>query len=148
MERRAGTVDVPFLLQISSGGYVRSVAHAMGEMLGCGAHLAALRRVAAGPLRLEQSWTLEQLEAMAGHGDQRADGIAARLPHPRTMLPELPNVTADAGTLARLRHGMLVALPEFSHAPVVKVFEGQDGLAAVARRVAGVLFQPEIVLLS
>jgi tRNA pseudouridine55 synthase len=136
----AGTVDVPFVLRISAGGYVRSVAHAMGEQLGCGAHLAALRRIAAGPLRVEQAWTLEGIEAEGRE-------LEGRLPHPRTMLPELPNVTADAATLERLRHGMLVALPEFSAAPVVKVFAGQDGLAALARRLAGVLFQPEIVLL-
>ena len=39
-------------MRISSGGYVRSVAHDLGQILGCGAHLARLRRVGLGPLRL------------------------------------------------------------------------------------------------
>lgn len=137
-----GTVDAEFRMRISSGGYVRAVAHGMGTHAGCGAHLAALRRVEVGPLGLQEAMTLADIESLA-----RAGELAARLPHPRTILPEIANVTADAGTLERLRHGAMVALPEFSGAPIVKVFEGQTHLAAMARRVAGVLFQPDVVLL-
>ncbi len=138
-----GTVDVAFHLAISAGGYVRSVAHAMGLQAGCGAHLSALRRVAAGPFTLEHAWALDDIEAAS-----QAGTLEQQLPHPRTLLPELPNVTADPATLARLRHGMAIALPEFSQAPLVKVFAGQRDLAAIASRVAGVLFQPSIVLLE
>lgn len=141
-ENPDGTVDAEFLLQISSGGYVRSVAHLLGQQLGCGAHLAALRRVAAGPLRLQDAHTFEWIEEQAAAGT-----LEAAMPHPRLMLPEMPSVTADAATLQRLKHGMAVALPEFSPSPVVKVFAGQHELAAIANRVAGVLFQPSIVLL-
>ena len=135
-----GTLDASFALTISAGGYVRSIAHALGRQVGCGAHLAALRRTAAGALLLDDALTLAEIE-------EQAAALESRLPHPRTLLPELPNVTADAGTLERIRHGNMVALPEFSRAPVVKVFAGQRELAAVATRVAGVLFQPSIVLL-
>ncbi len=134
--------DARFSLSISAGGYVRSVAHSMGRQLGCGAHLAALRRVAVGPFSLYEAVTLPELERRAAAGT-----LESTLPHPRTLLPELPGVTADAGTLLRLRHGMPVALPEFSRAPVIKVFADQRELAAIAERVAGTLFQPKIVLL-
>ncbi len=137
-----GTLDAAFLLQISSGGYVRSVADTLGRQLGCGAHLAALRRTAAGALQLRDAHTLAALAEHAAAGT-----LETLSPHPRLLLPELPNVTADAATLHRLRNGMAVALPEFSSAPVIKVFSGQQELAAVANRVAGVLFQPSIVLL-
>ena len=133
-------MDATFRLAISSGGYVRSVAHALGMQAGCGAHLAALRRVAAGPFQIESAVTLEQVEAMAGAGT-----LEPHMPHPRAMLPEMPSVTVDAGTLARMRNGMQVALPEFTGAPVVKVFSAQRDMAGVAERVAGVLFQPSIV---
>ncbi len=139
---RDGTADAAFRMRISSGGYVRAVAHGMGAEAGCGAHLLALRRVEVGPLELRQALTPAEIELGASDGT-----LAARLPHPRTILPEIPSVTADAATLERLRHGATVALPEFSRSPVVKVFEGQGHLAAMARRVAGVLFQPEVVLL-
>ena len=137
-----GTVDATFKLCISAGGYVRSVAHALGQQVGTGAHLSALRRVVAGPLLLADALTLGEVESHAAAGT-----LAAKLPHARTLLPQLPSVTADAQTLARLRHGNQVALPEFSGAQVVKVFDGQAELAAIADRLAGVLFQPSIVLL-
>ncbi len=130
-----------FEIRISSGGYVRSVAHDLGKVLGCGAHLARLRRVAAGPFTLAQAMTLEELsdEASAGTLEQR-------LPHPRTLLPELPATTADLWIAGRLRNGNAVNLPEFSTAPLAKVFAGQRDLVAIVRRVAGTLFQPIVVL--
>ncbi len=137
-----GTADAAFRMRISSGGYVRSVAHGMGRRAGCGAHLAALRRVAAGPFTLAEAWTLAEAEQSAREG-----ALQAALPHPRTVLPEFPAVMADAATLERLRHGNQIALPEFSPAPTIRVFAGQGELAAVADRIAGVLFQPRVVLL-
>ena len=137
-----GTADAAFRMRISSGGYVRAVAHAMGQRAGCGAHLAALRRTNAGPLTLSSAWTLEQLEARC-----RAGELVSLLPHPRTVLPDLPAVTADAGTVERIRHGGMAALPQFSAASTVRVFAGQCNLVAIADRVAGVLFQPRVVLL-
>jgi tRNA pseudouridine55 synthase len=58
----------------------------------------------------------------------------------------MPSVTGDAFTLGRLRNGAQANLPEFSHAPLVKVFAGQRELAGIARRVAGTLFQPLVVM--
>lgn len=130
-----------FTMRISSGGYVRSVAHEMGQILGCGAHLASLRRVASGPFRLGDALTLDEVEALTRAGD-----LESRLPHPRTLLPEIPSVTADEQTIGKLRNGMQVNLPEFSGAALVKIFCGQRDLVAIGRRVAGTLFQPVVVL--
>jgi tRNA pseudouridine55 synthase len=129
-----------FTIRISSGGYVRSVAHDLGKVLGC-AHLASLRRVAAGPFTLDQALTLDQLSAQAADGT-----LEQSLPHPRTLLPELPATTADLWVAGRLRNGNTVNLPEFSSAPLAKVFAGQRDLIAIVRRVAGTLFQPIVVL--
>jgi tRNA pseudouridine55 synthase len=130
-----------FTIRISSGGYVRSVAHDLGQILGCGAHLARLRRVAAGPFTLAQAMTLEELSEQAAAGT-----LEQRLPHPRTLLPELPATTADLWVAGRLRNGNAVNLPEYSTAPLAKVFAGQRDLVAIVRRVAGTLFQPIVVL--
>ncbi|MEA2538994.1 MAG: tRNA pseudouridine55 synthase, partial [Acidobacteriaceae bacterium] len=130
-----------FTIRISSGGYVRSVAHDLGKALGCGAHLARLRRVAAGPFTLSQALSLEELAAQAAAGT-----LEQSLPHPRTLLPELPATTADLWIAGRLRNGNAVNLPEFSTAPLAKVFAGQRDLVAIVRRVAGTLFQPIVVL--
>ena len=130
-----------FTMQISAGGYVRAIAHAMGQGLGCGAHLASLRRMAAGAFTLEQALTLEEVEGLGVEGR-----LEERMPHPRTLLPEMPAVTADEQTVGRARNGMQVNLPEYSGAALVKIFEGQRELVAVGRRVAGTLFQPFVVL--
>jgi len=130
-----------FTLRISAGGYVRSVAHDLGQILGCGAHLARLRRLAAGPFTLAQALTLEELGAQAAAGT-----LEQSLPHPRTLLPELPATTADLWVAGRLRNGNAVNLPEYSTAPLAKVFAGQRDLVAIVRRVAGTLFQPVVVL--
>ncbi len=130
-----------FAMRISAGGYVRAIAHAMGLALGCGAHLASLRRTESGPFRLEQTLALDEVEALGAAGR-----LEERMPHPRMLLPEMPAVTADEATAGRIRNGMQVNLPEYSEAPLVKIFEGQRELIAVGRRVAGTLFQPFVVL--
>jgi tRNA pseudouridine55 synthase len=130
-----------FTMRISSGGYVRSVAHDLGRALGCGAHLARLRRTVAGPFTLAQALTLDEMCALAAAG-----ALEQSLPHPRTLLPELPATTADTWVAGRLRNGNAVNLPEFSDAPLAKVFAGQRDLVAIVRRIAGTLFQPIVVL--
>ncbi len=55
--------DVPFRVVCSKGTYIRSLAHDFGALLGCGAHLAALRRTHIGAVGVEAAWTLPDLEA-------------------------------------------------------------------------------------
>lgn len=129
-----------FAMRISAGGYVRSVAHEMGKALECGAHLASLRRVQSGPFTLGEALTLDEVERLGRTGE-----LEARLPHPRTLLPEIPAVTADEQTVGRLRNGMQVNLAEFSRAELVKIFCGQRELVGIGKRVAGTLFQPVVV---
>ena len=68
------------------------------------------------------------------------------MPHSRALLPEMPAVTVDERTAGSLRNGMQVNLPEFSAAPLVKIFTGPSELLAIGRRVAGTLIQPVVVL--
>jgi tRNA pseudouridine55 synthase len=58
----------------------------------------------------------------------------------------MPPVTGDPMALGRLRNGAQANLPEFSRAPLVKVFAGQRELLGIAMRVAGTLFQPVVVM--
>ncbi|MGD0797170.1 MAG: tRNA pseudouridine(55) synthase TruB [Acidobacteriaceae bacterium] len=131
-----------FEIQVSAGGYVRSVAHELGQLAGCGAHLADLRRTQAGAFTLAQAISLEELKAIAGD----ACAIERRLPHPRTLLPEMPSVTVDELTAGRLRNGMQANLPDFSTAAMVKVFTSPVELLGIAKRIAGTLMQPIVVL--
>ena len=51
-----------FAMSVSAGGYVRSVAHELGQLAGCGAHLSTLRRTCAGAFTLDQAITIDQLK--------------------------------------------------------------------------------------
>ncbi len=135
---------VTFTMHISAGGYVRSVAHELGQLAGPGAHLASLRRTQAGPFTLADSITPDQLEAH--FKSATPDDLATLLPHPRTLLPHLPSVTVDEQTAGRIRNGMQTNLPDFSNAPLLKVFTSPTDLLCIARRVAGTLAQPTVVL--
>jgi tRNA pseudouridine55 synthase len=138
---RVEGAEADFDLTISAGGYVRSIAHELGQMLGCGAHLTRLRRTRAGAFTLEQAHTLDELEKMSGN----IEAVEACCVHPRNLLPEMPAVCGDPQALGRLRNGAQANLPEFSDAPLVKVFEGQRNLVGIAKRVAGALFQPVVM---
>jgi len=91
--------EAAFAMTISAGGYVRSVAHELGQDLGCGAHLSALRRTRAGAFTIGEAHAFGELEALAGN----AEGLECLCVHPRTLLPEMPSVTGDAMVLGRLR---------------------------------------------
>jgi tRNA pseudouridine55 synthase len=132
--------EASFVMTISAGGYVRAVAHQMGQDLGCGAHLSSLRRTQAGVFTLAEAHKLDELQPLAGN----ADALEALCVHPRSLLPEMPSVTGDALALGRLRNGAQANLPEFSSATLVKVFAGQNELLGIVKRVAGTLFQPVV----
>lgn len=61
---RWATPELDFVVRSSKGTYVRTLAHDLGQKLGCGGHLKALRRTASGDLRIEQALPLEDLLAM------------------------------------------------------------------------------------
>jgi tRNA pseudouridine55 synthase len=134
---------VEFRARVASGTYMRSVAHEMGKLLGCGAHLERLRRTSVAEFGIDEAHTLEQVQAAVQQGSEEDLFI-----HPRKLLPEMPSVTADETSAARIRSGQSVNLPELSRARQVKVFSGQRDLIAIATRIAGTLFHPKIVLVA
>lgn len=162
-----------FVAEVSAGTYIRSLAHDLGQALGCGAHLTQLRRTQAGEFSLSQSISLDTLsqyhsslmqsssvvnlseyplsdflegvKAAAIHNISSVAPVSPYL-HPRQVLARLPSVTAASEVVAAIRNGRSVNLPEFSNAPLVKVFADQQLLIAIAQRIAGTLFQPRVVL--
>ena len=137
-----------FKAWVSSGTYLRSLAHDLGRKLGAGAHLAELQRTAVREFTIDEAHSLEELERVSSMSDNRyyVNSFDELLLHPRLVLPEFPAVTASPESAAKIRHGGAVNLPEFSKASIVRVFAGQRELLAIARRVAGTLFQPKVVL--
>jgi tRNA pseudouridine55 synthase len=88
---RVALPDVRFHVRCSKGTYVRSLAHDLGERLGCGAHLTALRRTATGGFTLDQAVTLERWEAALADGSWPVHVLPLDAPlvhHPAVILGE------------------------------------------------------------
>ncbi len=99
----------------SKGTYIRTLAEDIGQALGCGAHLSALRRTGAGPLNLQHAVTLEALQAMT-----EAEREARLLPAD-TLLAAWPAVQLPDTEAGRFLSGLRrrVGLPD---APAVRVY--------------------------
>lgn len=90
----------------SKGTYVRSLAHDIGQALGVGGHLTALRRLASGPFTLEQAVRLETLRRAAANDD--VDELVLPLGAGLETFPRL-DLTPDQAR--RLAHGQFIEAP-------------------------------------
>lgn len=61
---RWASPELDFVVRCTKGTYVRTLAHDLGQRLGCGAHLKALRRLSSGNLSVTRALTLDQIMAM------------------------------------------------------------------------------------
>lgn len=103
LELTGGTADRPELrIECSKGTYIRSLAQDIGAALGCGAHLASLRRTASGRFRVEDAVSLDALAAMPQALRSR------RLLPLAELLVGLPRAELDAPSAARLRNGQVL----------------------------------------
>jgi len=96
---------VRFTAHVSKGTYIRSLARDMGEKLGCGAHLTALRRTRSGGHRVDGALTMDDLRSLSS--DQARDAIGA----PWDALCGMPSVTLEDAEYAEVRHGRRIQLP-------------------------------------
>lgn len=124
--------DLELGIRCSTGTYVRSLVHDLGLRLGCGAHVAALRRTAVGELDVAGAWPWPPPEPVPG-GPQ---GLPAWIPLAE-MLPEWPAVAADEDALRALREGRPIPPERLSSRPEageIRILGPDGGLAALARR--------------
>jgi tRNA pseudouridine55 synthase len=150
-----------FVMECSSGTYIRSLAHEMGQKLGCGAHLSEITRTAVGEFSLEQAIKLEEL-AEASRAGKFADCMI-RL---ENLLPNFPRVNVLPVIEKRVRHGTKfnvqvsqiqpgrVELPPGAtfeldageaKPPRLRVFNQQDKLVAIAEALVPRTYQPIVV---
>jgi tRNA pseudouridine55 synthase len=103
----------------SKGTYVRTLAQDIGEALGCGAHLAALRRTASGPLTIQSAHTLDSLEALS-----EAERDALLLPAD-ALLADWPTVRLSDEDAGRFLSGLRRRLDDAADTPRVRVYGPQ-----------------------
>src|SRR5262249_45143668 len=96
--------DAAIRVTVSSGTYIRSIAHEAGRKLGCGAHLSQLRRTVSGEFGLEKALALD---------NATTEGVERHLISPMTVLVEIPAVVVTEEQAGKLRQGIATNLPEF-----------------------------------
>jgi tRNA pseudouridine55 synthase len=117
---RAGArAEVDIYLECSKGTYVRSIAEDLGRALGCGAHVASLRRSRAGPFDLADSVSLGTLEALKANG-QEAQMDALLLPADAAV-EALPLVRLSESGGFYIRQGQPVQVPNAPRDGMVRV---------------------------
>ena len=150
-----------FVIECSSGTYIRALAHEMGQKLGCGAHLAEISRLAVGEFSLEQAIKLEELAEGA-----KAGKFADYLIKLENLLPNFPRAnvlpiverrvrhgTKFNITVAQIQPGRVEAAPGATaeldggepKAPKLRVFNQQNKLIAIAEAVVPRTYQPVVV---
>ena len=118
--------DVTLKLTCSAGTYVRSLAHDLGQALGCGAHLAALRRTAVGPFSIRQAHTPVELEAAfrAGRGERHVLS-------PGAALSDWPKIRLYGEDVRSLQHGNPVTVSGSIPHRLGLAYDSQGELIAV-----------------
>src|SRR5882672_10818924 len=141
-----------FVIECSSGTYIRSLAHEMGQKLGCGAHLAEIERTAVGEFSLEQAVKLEELAEGTGAGK-----FADYLIRLENLLPiierRVRHGTKFNITLAQVQPGRAEPVPGATteldggepRPPRFRVFSQQNSLIAIAEAVVPRTYQPIVV---
>lgn len=145
--------DVLIEAECSAGTYIRSLAHDLGERLGCGAHLAELRRTRIGPYGLGQALSLEAFEDAGARGE--AESCLLPL---ETLLPDTPGVAVRPEAEPFVRNGRPLGPAELGsplpapagqgeEAGLVRLVSGDGRLLALARFTAdGTALHPFLVL--
>ena len=149
-----GPDRVAFRLGCSTGAYARSLAHDLGERLGCGGHLATLRRLRVGSFEVEAAVDSERLEGVArGAEPLEVNELgSAWVPFDEIPLP-FPTVAMDTTQERRITHGQTVLAPgiDAGEGDWVQLADGRGrflAVATVAERIGDrglAVVQPKIV---
>lgn len=114
----------------SKGTYIRTLAEDIGRELGCGAHVAGLRRIAAGPFDLSRSVTLDALIAL--HDEQGSEALDRYLLPCDAGLLDWPHVTLTEHTTYYWQNGQPVRAPGAPVSGMVRVYSHQQEFIGVA----------------
>ncbi len=138
-----------FLVDCSSGTYIRSLAHDLGQKLGCGGHLTGLRRLAVGPYTEEEALSLEKINELF-----KSDNVEGFLIPLDKLLPDFPAVWLDGSGARWFINGVRIALSRVTRAdltktkrnpvPIYRVFSEEGRLLGLATFQEN-SFQPELV---
>jgi tRNA pseudouridine55 synthase len=131
-------------VRVTSGTYVRSLAHDLGARLSAGAHLQELRRTGVGSFRVEESATLDDLARSAAEGK-----LGDRVVSPAGILRDLPSLGLEGDAALRFVHGRdvpLGGLDSGNAASFIRILgAGEELLGVAERRTGAEVLRPVIV---
>ncbi|MCS6952417.1 MAG: tRNA pseudouridine(55) synthase TruB [Bryobacterales bacterium] len=136
--------EARLLVRCSQGTYMRSIAHDLGQALGCGGFLKSLRRLASGDFRIEQARTIPELEELA-----RAGRLEEALIPAAELLPQFPSETVDSLTARQIRQGRDFRVSPFrdrAGARYIKAVTPDGQLVAIGEQKLPNLYHPCVVL--
>jgi tRNA pseudouridine55 synthase len=136
--------DATLRAHVSGGTYIRSIAHDLGQAMGCGAHLQELRRISSGEFELAQAHTLAHLEAL-GAEDRLLDAVVPAA----QMLPGFPGIYVDDLTALQIRNGRNFPASPFrqqADSKYIKALTRGGELVAIGEAVLTNLYHPMVVL--
>ncbi len=133
---------IHFDIKCSSGTYIRSLAHDLGQMLGCGAHLSELSRTASGAFTIADSMSLESINTFVENKDFEAFLLPLEI-----LLPEFPKITLNETGSALARNGNVFSPDNIiniihnkmfeinkQNIDIFRIFSGQDRIIALAKK--------------
>ena len=136
--------DIQVHLECTAGTYVRSIAHELGQLIGCGAYVQELRRTLSGEFAIADARTLEQVEEVAQQGH-----FEDALLKGERLLPAFPAETVDLLTESQIRQGRDFRTSPFrvsQSARLVKAMSQTGELIAIGEQKLPNLYHPILVL--
>ncbi|MFL6448577.1 MAG: tRNA pseudouridine(55) synthase TruB [Bryobacteraceae bacterium] len=132
------------LVRCSAGTYIRSIAHYLGQSLGCGAILSALRRLQISEFRVQDAMSVEVLEDLARTGELPKAVVKGGM-----LLPHLPSEHFGDEVIVQMRNGRDFHASPFvipPGTPLIKALDCSGELVAIAEMTIPNLYHPKIVL--
>jgi len=113
----------------SKGTYVRTLAEDIGEELGVGAHVSALRRLTVGPF--DESCVMHPMDELMTVAEQGYDALDALLLPLDAAISDRPSVHLGADSAFYVRQGQPVMVPRAPTAGLVRIYQGEDDFIGV-----------------
>jgi tRNA pseudouridine55 synthase len=137
--------EVEFDVHCSKGTYVRTLAEDLGEMLGCGGHVVALRRTGVGPY-LESAGPLVTMAQLESLGEEDYGAMDALLLPQDSALGHWPEVRLSEDACFYLRQGQAVLVPRAPTQGLVRLYDPSARFIGVGEILDDGMVQPKRLL--
>lgn len=134
--------EIELQVACSKGTYIRALVEDLGNILGCGASVTALRRTIAGPFALSDAVTFDELEQRIGAGGDISDGVLRPIDSVLTAWPAV-NLSADVG--AKFCRGQAIRLEQDASDGLVRVYGREKEFFGFGAVSAGILHAKRVV---